>query len=122
MMANRDTWPKGELETFENEFPGREYWIELACPEFTCLCPRSGNPDFATLTIRYVPDKRCVELKSFKLFLFEFRDVGIFHENVVNHVLDVLTSACKPLKAQVIGAFNVRGGIQTTVSASYPPE
>ena len=113
-------WPSGKLETFENAFPGREYWVEMTCPEFTCVCPMSGLPDFATLTIRYVPDKRCIELKSLKLWLVEFRDVGIFHENVVNHVLDVLVDACAPRQAVVVGKFNIRGGIKTTVTARHP--
>ena len=93
--------------------------MEMTCPEFTCVCPMSGLPDFATLTIRYVPDKRCIELKSLKLWLVEFRDVGIFHENVVNHVLDVFVAACEPVKAEIVGEFRTRGGIQTTVRANY---
>ena len=122
MPADRTAWPRGELEAFENEFPERDYWIEMNCPEFTCVCPRSRQPDFARLIIRYVPDRQCIELKSLKLFLHAFRDVGIFHENVVNHVLDTFVSACRPRQAEVVGIFNARGGIQTTVTATFSRE
>ncbi len=122
MPVDRTAWPRGELEAFENEFPERDYWIEMNCPEFTCVCPRSRQPDFARLIIRYVPDRQCIELKSLKLFLHAFRDVGIFHENAVNHVLDTFVSACRPRQAEVVGIFNARGGIQTTVTATFSRE
>ena len=116
MSVNREVWPKADLDTFPNEFPDRDYWIEMHCLEFTCCCPKTGNPDFAKLNIRYIPDKVCLELKSFKLFLNEFRNLGIFHENVVNHIADALGKSIKPRQLEVEGVFNTRGGIQTTVS------
>lgn len=120
MAVDRSTWPDGELETFANAFPDRDYWVEMSTDEFTCVCPRTGNPDHATLKIRYVPDQACIELKSLKLFLFAFRDVGIFHENAVNHVLDEFVRACRPRRVEIEGRFHVRGGIRTTVTASFP--
>ena len=108
-----------KLETFENAYAGREYEINIICPEWTALCPKTGQPDFGTLQITYVPDKRCIELKSLKLYVFSYRDVGIFHETVTNKVLDDLVDACQPLRAEVIGRFNVRGGITTVVTARY---
>ena len=108
-----------ELETFPNPRPGRDYEINMECPEFTCVCPRTGQPDFATIRISYIPDKLCVELKSLKLYLWSYRDEGAFHEAVVNRILDDLVQACHPRKLTVSGDFNVRGGIHTTVSAAY---
>jgi 7-cyano-7-deazaguanine reductase len=112
------TKPKSEFETFPNPKPDRDYVIELECPEFTCLCPRTGQPDFATLRVRYVPDAVCVELKSLKLYLWSYRNEGAFHEAVINKILDDLTAACKPRFMEIVGEFYVRGGIRTTVTAS----
>ena len=114
------TTPSKQLEHFDNPHPERDYEIRLECPEFTCLCPRTGQPDFATLRIRYVPDKRCVELKSLKLYLWSFRDEGHFHEAVTNRILDDLVALLAPRRMTVVGDFNVRGGIHTVVEASYP--
>lgn len=107
------------LETFRNQYTGREYDIEISCPEFTCVCPKTGQPDFATITIVYVPDELCIELKSLKLYIHSFRNVGEFHEHVTNRILDDIVETCKPLRAAVTGDFNVRGGIKTTVRANY---
>ncbi len=111
--------PAKELETFPNPRPGRDYDIRFECPEFTCLCPRTGQPDFATITIRYVPGALCVELKSLKLYLWSFRDEGHFHEDVTNRILDDLAALLKPKRLTVVGDFNVRGGIHTVVTATY---
>jgi len=113
------TRPQKSLETFANPRPGREYEIRFECPEFTCLCPRTGQPDFATFRIDYVPDKLCVELKSLKLYLWSFRDEGHFHEDVTNRVLDDLVAAVKPRRMRVEGDFEVRGGIHTVVVAEH---
>ncbi len=107
--------PSKELELFPNPQPGRPYMISMETPEFTCLCPRTGQPDFATIRIRYVPDELCVELKSLKLYLWSYRNEGAFHEAVVNKILDDLSGACKPLFMEVVGDFLIRGGIHTTV-------
>ena len=112
--------PSRDLETFPNPKPGREYEISFECGEFTCLCPRTGQPDFATMTITYVPDRQCVELKSLKLYLWSYRDVGAFHEDVVNHILDDLVKACSPRRMTVEGDFFIRGGIHTVVTAKHP--
>jgi 7-cyano-7-deazaguanine reductase len=114
------TAPEQELETFPNPKPGRDYVVEFQCPEFTCVCPRTGQPDFAIITIRYVPDRLCVELKSLKLYLWSYRAEGHFHEAVVNRILDDLVSLLVPREMKVEGEFNVRGGIHTTVTAEYP--
>lgn len=108
------------LETFENTHPGRDYWIHFDCPEFTSLCPITGQPDFGCITISYVPDKLCVESKSLKLYLFSFRNHGAFHEEVVNRILDDLLCVVEPRQAVVEGDFNRRGGIAINVEASYP--
>lgn len=113
------TAPSKELETFGNPRPERDYEIHMECPEFTCICPRTGQPDFATIRIDYVPDKLCVELKSLKLYLWSYRDEGAFHEAVVNRILDDLVQACRPRKMTVTGDFNVRGGIRTTITIEY---
>ncbi len=113
------TRPSKSLETFPNPNPDRDYEISFECPEFTCLCPRTGQPDFATLRIRYVPDKRCVELKSLKLYLWSFRDEGHFHEAVTNRILDDLVKATRPRRMTVVGDFYVRGGIHTVVTVAY---
>src|SRR5262247_2537127 len=112
--------PTKSLETFPNPEPKRDYTIEFTCPEFTCICPRTGQPDFATFTIRYVPGRACVELKSLKLYLWSFRDEGHFHEAVTNRILDDLVALLHPRRMRVEGDFNVRGGIHTVVDASYP--
>ena len=114
------TLPSKALETFPNPRPGRDYEIAFECPEFTCLCPRTGQPDFATVQIRYVPEALCVELKSLKLYLWSFRDEGHFHEDVTNRILDDLVSLLKPRSMTVTGDFKVRGGIHTVVTARHP--
>ena len=111
--------PTRRLETFPNQHPGRRYTVTLVCPEFTCLCPVTGQPDFATITIRYVPDRRIVESKSLKLYLWTFRDEGHFHEHVTNVILDDLVKALDPVTCEVVGVFNARGGIAITVEARY---
>ena len=112
------TQPTTDLETFPNPNPGREYLITFECPEFTCLCPRTSQPDFATIRVRYVPEALCVELKSLKLYLWSYRNEGAFHEAVVNKILDDLSSACAPRFMEIDGDFFIRGGIHTTVTAS----
>ena len=107
------------LEAFDNPRPGRDYRIVFDCPEFTCVCPITGQPDFARLTISYVPGLRCVELKSLKLYLMSFRNTGTFHEAVTNRVVDDLAALLAPRALEVVAAFNVRGGIHTTVSAHH---
>ena len=114
------TVPSKVLETFPNPRPERDYEIHMECPEFTCVCPRTGQPDFATIRIRYSPGQLCVELKSLKLYLWSFRNEGAFHEAVVNQILDDLVRAIQPKSMTVTGDFNVRGGIHTTVSATHP--
>ena len=111
--------PSRELETFDNPEPGRDYDIQMECPEFTCVCPMTGQPDFATIRIRYVPDQRCVELKSLKLYLWSFRDEGHFHEAVTNRILDDLVAATQPRSMVVRGEFNVRGGIRPVITARF---
>ncbi len=107
------------LETFENSYPERDYTIQIVCPEFTSVCPRTGQPDFGTLTITYVPDRRCLELKSLKLYLQKYRNEGIFYENVTNRILDDLVAVVAPRRMTLVAAFHARGGITTTVSASF---
>ncbi len=114
--------PTTTLETFPNPSPGRDYDIEIRCPEFTSVCPKTGLPDFGEIIIRYVPDERCIELKALKYYLIEFRDKGIFYEAATNHILDALVAACGPRRMTVIGDFSVRGGISTTVTATYERE
>jgi len=113
------TPPPRQLETFPNPEPGRDYEIRMTCPEFTCLCPKTGQPDFATFTLTYIPDRLCVELKSLKLYLWSFRDEGQFHEAVTNAILDDLVEATRPRRMKLVGDFNVRGGIHTVVSAEF---
>jgi 7-cyano-7-deazaguanine reductase len=108
-----------QLETFANQYAGREYTIEIVCPEFTSVCPKTGQPDFGTITFTYTPAARCVELKSLKLYLHRFRDQGVFYEHVVNRLLDDFVAACQPVRCRVVGAFTPRGGITTTVTAVY---
>ena len=107
------------LETFHNAFPDRTYTVVLSSNEFTSLCPKTGQPDFGTITIRYVPDALCIESKSLKLYLFSYREEGTFMETVTNRILDDLVEACSPLEMEVVGAFAARGGITITVTASY---
>ena len=111
-----------DLETWENQYPDRDYTIRLEIPEFTCVCPKTGLPDFARLSVEYVPDRLCVELKSLKLYLVAFRDVGIFHEHVVNRLRDDLIAAVRPHSIEVRGDFGTRGGINTTVGVTWPQE
>ncbi len=113
------TQPSKKLETFKNPAPDRDYEIAFDCPEFTCLCPLTGQPDFARFTIRYVPDRLCVELKSLKLYLWSYRNEGAFHEAVTNRILDDLVAAVQPRSMVVEGDFFIRGGIKTVVKASY---
>ena len=108
-----------QIETFPNPFLGRDYTIEMECPEFTCLCPKTGQPDFATLYISYVPDKLCIELKSLKIYLVSYRNEGVFHEKLTNIILDDLVSSCRPRTMKIVGDFNVRGGIHTTVTVEH---
>ena len=108
-----------QIETFPNPFPGRDYTIEMECPEFTCLCPKTGQPDFATLYISYIPEKLCIELKSLKIYLVSYRNEGGFHENMTNVILDDLVAACRPREMKIVGDFNVRGGIRTTVTVEH---
>ncbi len=107
------------LEVFPNQFPNREYEIEISCPEFTAVCPKTGQPDFGTIMIAYVPSAVCIELKSLKLYLFGFRERGIFYEHVVNTILDDLVEACQPRRLMVVGQFNPRGGITSRITARY---
>ncbi len=108
-----------DLETFPNRHPGRDYTITHTCPEFTAVCPKTGQPDFGTIRVTYVPDERCVELKSLKLYLHGFRNQGIFYEHVTNVILDDLARALEPRSLIVEGEFNVRGGISSVVRATY---
>lgn len=107
------------IETFPNQYMSREYEISIKCPEFTSVCPKTGLPDFGTITINYVPDKSCIELKALKFYIFSYRDQGIFYEHVTNKILDDVVASSDPIRAEVIGDFNVRGGIKTTVTAKY---
>ena len=111
--------PNRDLQTFPNPAPHRDYEIAFDCPEFTCVCPMTGQPDFGTIRIRYVPDERCVELKSLKLYLWSFREEGHFHEAVTNRILDDLVALLAPRRMTVEGDFAVRGGIHTVVTARY---
>jgi 7-cyano-7-deazaguanine reductase len=108
-----------ELDTFPNPMPERDYTIRIEMPEFTCLCPKTGQPDFAVLNLEYVPDKLCIELKSIKLYIWSFRNEGTFHEAVTNAILDDFVRACQPRFMRLTGRFNVRGGIYTTVVAEH---
>ncbi len=110
------------LETVPNEYSGREYEVSITCPEFTAVCPRTGQPDFATIRICYVPDQLLVELKSLKLYLFAFRNEGIFYEHVTNRILDDFVAVSQPVRCLVEGDFSVRGGIKTVVTAEYEKE
>ena len=110
--------PLPKIDCFKNQF--KDYEITIAIPEYTSVCPKSGLPDFGTLTIRYIPDRWCVELKSLKMYILAYRNLGIFYENAVNRILRDFVKASKPVRAVVTGEFNVRGGMKSTVEASYP--
>jgi len=107
------------IEVWQNKYPDRKYTINLEVLEFTCICPKTGLPDFATIRIEYSPDKYCIELKSLKMYTIFYRNVGIFHEHVINKFLEDLVKACRPRWVKITGEFNVRGGIKTSVSAEY---
>ncbi len=108
-----------EIEVWENQYPDKNYLITIEEPEFTCICPKTGLPDFANIQISYIPKKWCIELKSFKYNIYFYRNIGIFHEHVINKLLEDLVKACKPKWIQITGKFNPRGGISTTVKAEY---
>jgi 7-cyano-7-deazaguanine reductase len=110
---------RSQLETFENQFPDRDYRIEIVAPEFTSVCPKTGQPDFGTLTITYIPNRLCIELKSLKLYLQSFRNEGIFYEHATNTILDDLAAVTKPRYMKLVAAFTPRGGISTSVTAEY---
>jgi 7-cyano-7-deazaguanine reductase len=118
-LLRRDAKPTKKLETFPNHHPKRYYVVTLKTEEFTCVCPATGQPDFASLTIQYIPDKRIIESKSLKLYLWSYRDEGVFHEHVVNVILDDLASALKPRWCKITADFAVRGGISITIDAEY---
>jgi 7-cyano-7-deazaguanine reductase len=121
-MLAAETPTAEQLETFPNPNLGRDYSIEIVCPEFTTVCPKTGQPDFGTITIAYTPDTLCVELKSLKLYLQRFRNVGIFYETVVNRLLDDFVTACRPRCCRIVGAFTPRGGLRTTVTCVHERE
>ena len=108
-----------KIEVWRNEYADKDYVVTLEHPEFTCVCPKTGLPDFANIVIQYRPDRWCVELKSFKMYLLFYRNMGVFHEHVVNKILDDFVNACKPKWVYIKGEFGIRGGIKTTVSAEY---
>ena len=108
-----------DLEIVKNEYSNRNYDINITIPEFTCVCPRTGLPDFATINIKYIPNQHIVELKSLKLYIVKFRNIGIFHEHVTNKIMDDIKTAATPRKINVSGVFNARGGIQTTINAAW---
>jgi 7-cyano-7-deazaguanine reductase len=110
---------RGVLETFDNQYPQRDYSVEIVCPEFTSVCPKTGQPDFGTLTITYVPEAKCVELKSLKLYLQRYRNEGIFYETAANRILDDLAAVLQPRRMTLTAAFTPRGGITTTVTVSF---
>jgi 7-cyano-7-deazaguanine reductase len=119
LLGHEVTAPTRQLETFPNTHIGRRYTVTFNCPEFTCVCPMTGQPDFATITIKYVPDEKILESKSLKLYLWSYRNEGVFHEHVTNQILDDLVEALSPLEMTVIGDFNVRGGIGLVIETSY---
>jgi len=121
-FLGRKVKPVKRLETFPNHHPGRNYTVTLQTEEFTCVCPKTGQPDFARLTIQYIPARAILESKSFKLYLWSYREKGVFHEHVVNAILDDLTEALAPKWCKVMGEFSVRGGIAITVEAEYKKE
>jgi len=120
MSTSNQKPSRDQLETFANTFPGREYQIEIVCPEFTSVCPKTGQPDFGALTFRYIPDKLCVELKSLKSYLQSFRNEGIFYENVTNRILDDLAAVLQPRRLTLVAQFTPRGGISSRIVVSHP--
>lgn len=110
---------EAQLERFENRTRHRKYWVEFTCPEFTCVCPKTGFPDFATIHIKYVPDQFCVELKSLKLYINKYRDQGVYHEDVVNVIMDDMVKLLNPYEVEIVGDFNVRGNIKTIIRARH---
>lgn len=119
-MSIHDAPNRDQLETFPNPSPGRDFQIEIVCPEFTSLCPKTGHPDFGTLTFIYTPDQVCVELKSLKLYLQRFRNVGSFYEAVTNRIIEDFVAVSKPLRCELRGVFTPRGGISTNITVTYP--
>ena len=118
-MDFTETPSADQLETFPNPKPDRDYSIEIICPEFTSVCPKTGQPDYGTIVFTYTPDEKCVELKSLKFYLMSYRNAGVFYETVTNRILDDLVAACQPRRMRVTGAFTARGGITTSVVAEY---
>lgn len=119
MATSAPTQPQNHVDTFPNPNPDRDFTIRISIPEFTCLCPKTGQPDFAQLELEYVPDQRCVELKSLKLYMWSFRERGAFHEAVTNEILGLLAAATEPRYMRLTGKYNVRGGIYTTVVVEH---
>jgi 7-cyano-7-deazaguanine reductase len=119
LLKKKAARPVRKLEAFPNRSPDRRYTVTLTCPEFTCVCPLTGQPDFGTITIHYVPDRKVLESKSLKLYLWSYREEGTFHEHVTNRILDDVVKALDPHFCRVVGAFNARGGITITVQAEY---
>lgn len=113
------TTPSRTLETFDNPAPARDFRVSIRLPEFTCLCPLTGQPDFAQMTLDYVPDRLCIELKALKLYIWSWRDEGAFHEAITNRILDDVVTACQPRAARLTAAFNVRGGTYPTIVAEH---
>lgn len=113
------TTPSKNIDVFDNPYPNRNYWINIDSPEFTCLCPKTGQPDFATIHISYIPDEKCIELKSLKLYLWSYREEGAFHEAVTNKILDDIVGVCQPREIKVTGSFLARGGITTSVVVTW---
>lgn len=111
-----------ELKSIQNPWPGRDYEVSISIPEFTCVCPKTGQPDFAEIRIKYIPDKLCIELKSLKLYIWSYRDQGAFHEDVTNRILEDIVKTIEPKYLEVVGDFNIRGGIKTVVTARYKKE
>ena len=107
------------IETWKNQYPDRSYVVTIDIPEFTCICPKTGLPDFAAIIIKYIPDRLCIELKSLKYYTIFYRNIGIFNEHVINKMLDDMVKSCKPRWMEIMGEFNARGGIKTTVKAEY---
>ncbi len=119
MIKNIKALKTPKIETWENQYSDKSYTVTLESQEFTCVCPKTGLPDFASITIQYKPDELCIELKSFKMYLLFYRDIGIFHEHVINKILDDFIASCKPRWVYIKGIFNNRGGIVTTVEREY---
>lgn len=122
LQANIREMKTPNIETWKNEYSDKDYTIEVTNPEFTAVCPKTGLPDFGTIQITYIPDAQCVELKSLKEYFLFYRDVGIFHEHVVNKILADFVAACNPRKVEIVGDFHIRGGIKTVVRANYERE